>query len=168
MEVYTNHQNIEVCSNLVLGRTIFNYFDYFIHRMIIDTPVKEWHNNLYILKQIQSLFLWVISTVGVLGIGGRQPACEVLGHITFSSLQLKNTLPPIKIESVSNLVPSLGTYWSREVGRGSGNPVTPVRRIWDLIYAISSEEHHYLWYIKNKESMRLAHFLLVLHNTNIF
>ena len=43
--------------------------------MIIGTPVKEWHKNFLIFKQIQSVFLSVISTVDVLiGIGGRQPA----------------------------------------------------------------------------------------------
>ena len=85
----------KVCSNVILGGTVFKYFDYFMHRMIIGTPVK---------------FLSVIFTVGALGIWGRQPACEILGHITFSSLQFKNTSPPIKIESVSKSVPSLGTY----------------------------------------------------------
>ena len=72
--MYKNPQNTEVCPNLLLDGTVFDYFDYFIHRMIIGTPVKEWHNNLYILKQIQSVLQSVIFTVDVLGIDGRQPA----------------------------------------------------------------------------------------------
>ena len=113
MEVYTNYQNTDVCSNLILGERVFNYFDYFIHRMIIGTPVKEWHNNLYIFKQIQSVFLSVIFTVGVFFHRGASTSIsenegEVLGHITFSSLQFKNTLPPIK--NRVSLKTCLGAY----------------------------------------------------------
>ena len=73
--MYTNHQKYRsICSNVILGETVFDNFDYFKHAMIIGTPVKEWHNNVNNFKRIQSVFVSVIFTVDVLGIGGRQPA----------------------------------------------------------------------------------------------
>ena len=88
MEVYINHKNIKVCSNVLLDGTVFDYFHYFIHTMIIGTPVKEWHNNINIFTDRKCISMshfhsgcirhrWASTSTD-------ENKGEVLGYITFS------------------------------------------------------------------------------------
>ena len=68
-DLYTNHQKYRsICSNEILGGTVFDYFDYFIQTVIIGTIISIF------LNRYKVYFVSVIFTVDVLGIGGRQPA----------------------------------------------------------------------------------------------